>query len=67
MQKKKTLWQEQLAQLCSQIMFFFFCVYLFFASFAENTIKIGMTTPQKNKKNNKINKFYKLKIGPSIS
>ena len=40
MQKKRTLEQEQLAQLCAQIVcFFFFCVSLIFALFAENTIK----------------------------
>ena len=62
--EKRALTQEQLAQLCAQIVcFFFFCVSLIFAFFAENTIKIGVSA-KKNKKNNKV---YKLKIGPSIS
>ena len=40
MHKKKIFWQEQSAQVCSQIVFFFlFCVSLNFALFAENTIK----------------------------
>ena len=68
MQKKGTLEQDQLAQLCAQIVsFFFFCVSLIFAFLAENTIKIGVSAKKKNKKNKKINKFYKLKTGPSIS
>ena len=37
--KKLTFWQEQLAQVCSQIMFFYFCVSLKFAFFVENTKK----------------------------
>ena len=38
--EKRTLEQEQLAQLCSQIVcVFLFCVSLIFAIFAENTIK----------------------------
>ena len=68
MQKKRTLEQEQLAQLCSQIVsFFFFCVSLDFVFFAENTIKIGVSAKQKTKKNKTNNTFYKLKTGPSIS
>ena len=67
MQKKRTLTQEQLAQLCAQIVcFFFFCVSLIFAFFAENTIKIGVSAKKKQKKQ-KNNKCYKLKTGPSIS
>ena len=54
MQKKRTLTQEQLAQLCAQIVcFFFFCVSLIFAFFAENTIKIGVSAKKKNKKKQK--------------
>ena len=65
--KKRTFWQEQLAQLCSQIVsFFLFCVSLNFAFLAENTIKIGVSPPPPKKKN-KNNKFYKFKTGPSIS
>ena len=65
--EKRTLTQEQLAQLCAQLVcFFFFCVSLILAFFAENTIKIGVSAPKKGKKNKKNNKFYKLKIGPSI-
>ena len=69
MQKKRTLTQEQLAQLCAQIVcFFFFRVSLIFAFFAENTIKIGVSAKKKKTtKNKKINKFYKLKTGPIIS
>ena len=49
MQKnKRTFLQEQLAQACSQIVFFLFCVSSKFACFAENTRKIG--APTKNKK-----------------
>ena len=52
--EKRTLTQEQLAQLCAQIVcFFFFCVSLFFAFFAENTIKIGVSAKKKNQKKQK--------------
>ena len=52
-EKKRTFWQEQLAQLCSQIVsFFFFGVSLNFACFAENTINIGFSAPKKTKKTN---------------
>ena len=51
MHKKRTFWQEQLAQVCSQIVsFFLFCVSLNFAFFAENTIKIGVSAPPPKKK-----------------
>ena len=54
MHKKRTFWQKQLAQKCSQIVsFFLFCVSLNFAFFAENTIKIGVSAPQKRKKHKK--------------
>ena len=44
----------------SFLCFFQFCI------FAENTIKIGVSAPKKNKKKNKtINKILKLKSGPS--
>ena len=57
MQKKRTLEQEQLAQLCAQIVcFFFFCISLIFALFAENTIKIGVSA-KKKKKTKKITNF----------
>ena len=67
MQKKRTFSQEQLAQVCSQIVSFFFFVFLsIFAFFAENTIKIGISAPQKTKKNKKKkNKILKSKTGPS--
>ena len=41
-EQKRTFRQEQLAQLCSQIVFFFLysCFYKF-CIFAENAIKIG--------------------------
>ena len=55
MQKKKTdILTEQLAQVCSQIVsFLVFCVSFNFACFAENTIKIGVSAPQKTKKTKK--------------
>ena len=54
MQKKRTLEQDQLAQLCAQIVsFFFFCVSLIFAFLAENTTKIGVSAKKKNKKKQK--------------
>ena len=54
MHKKRTFWQEQLAQVCSQIVsFFLFCVSLNFAFFAENTIKTGVSAKQKKEKKNK--------------
>ena len=67
MQKKRTLEQEQLAQLCAQIVCFSLFVFLYFLHFAESTIKIGVSAKKKTKKKKKINKFYKLKTGPSIS
>ena len=58
MQKKWTFSQEQLAQVCSQIVsFFLFGVSFNFACFAENTIKIGVSATPKNKKKQKITKF----------
>ena len=57
MHKKRTFWQKQLAQKCSQIVsFFLFCVSLNFAFFAENTIKIGVSAKKKKEKNTKKNK-----------
>ena len=54
MHKKRTFWQEQLAQVCSQIVsFFLFCVSLNFAFFAENTINIGVSAKKKEKKHKK--------------
>ena len=40
MQKKKDFWQQQLAQVCSQIVCFIFGVSLKFTCAAENTIKL---------------------------
>ena len=66
MHKKRTFWQEQLAQVCSQIVsFFLFCVSLNFACFAENTIKIGVSAKKKEKKTQKKTKNLVLKTGPS--
>ena len=63
MHKKRTFSQEQLAQLCSQIVsFFFFCVSLNFAFFSENTIKIGVSAKKKTQKKTK---NLVLKTGPS--
>ena len=50
--EKRTLTQEQLAQLCAQNSVFF-CVSLIFAFFTENTIKIGVSAKKKTKKNKK--------------
>ena len=64
---KRTLGQEQLAQVCSQIVsFFLFCVSLNFACFADNTIKNRRFSP-KQQEQQKNNKVYKFQIGPSIS
>ena len=64
--QKRTFWQEQLAQVCSQIVsFFLFCVSLNFACFAENTIKIGVSAKIKRKKAQKKTKNLVLKTGPS--
>ena len=53
MQKERTLEQEQLAQLCSQIVcFFFFGVSLNFVFFAENTVKLGGSAPPPKKTKN---------------
>ena len=66
MHKKRTFSQEQLAQVCSQIVsFFLFCVSLNFAFFAENTIKIGVSAKKKRKKTPKKTKNLVLKTGPS--
>ena len=58
-EKKRTFWQELIAQLCSQIVsFFLFCVSFSFAFFAENTIKIGVSAKKKaKKKTEKLTKF----------
>ena len=70
--KKRTVWQEQLAQVCSQIVSVFaFCVSFNFAFFAENTIKIGVSAKKKEKKkkqNSKVKNWSKLKLktGPSM-
>ena len=51
---KRTLRQEQLAQVCSQIVsLFLFCVSLKFALFAENNIKIGVSANKKRNKHKK--------------
>ena len=66
MQKKWTFWQEQLAQMCSQIVFFFFSFLCFFkfCMFSWTHYKNrGFGPPKKKQKNNKV---YKLKIGPII-
>ena len=72
--QKRTFWQEQLAQMCSQIVsFFLFCVSLNFAFFAENTIKIGVSAKKKKKNTKKTKKpsvknwsKLALKTGPSM-
>ena len=62
--EKRTFWQEQLAQLCSQIVSFSFFVFLKFCIFCWKHYK-NRGFSKKTKKT--INKIYKLKIGPSIS
>ena len=72
--KKRTFWQEQLAQLCSQIVSFSFMYFCKFCFFAENTIKIGVSAPPKKEKNTKKQKNpsvknwskLALKTGPSM-
>ena len=75
MHKKRTFWQEQLAQVCSQIVSFFsFLRFFKFCIFAENTIKIGVSAKKKRKKTQKKNKKpsvknwskLALKTGPSM-
>ena len=66
-EKKDTLTRAVSTIVFTNSVFFFFGVSLNFACFAENTIKIGVSAKKQNKKNPKINKFYNLKIGPSIS
>ena len=61
--EKDTLTRAVSTIVFTKSFFFLFCVSLNFALFAENTIKIGVSTPPKTKNN----KFYKLKTGPSIS
>ena len=52
--------------------FYYFCVSLKFALFAENTIKIGFQTKKENRKKTNTNlsvkhwSKYKLKTGPSM-
>ena len=48
--EKRTLGQEQLAQLCSQIVSFFFLCFFKFCIFAENTIKIGVLAKKQKQK-----------------
>ena len=63
--KKRTFWQEHLAQVCSPIVsFFLFCVSLIFAFFAENTKNRGFRQKKKKNTQNK-NKNLVLKTGPS--
>ena len=70
--QKSTLWQEQLAQVCSQIVsFFLFCISLNLSFFAENTIKYGVSAQTKNTKKTKkasVKNWSKLalKTGPSM-
>ena len=70
--EKKDTWTRAVSTIvCTNSVFFLFCVSLNFAFFAENTIKIGVSAPppppKKKQKKQKNNKFYKLKTGPSIS
>ena len=68
MQKKTDKKKDQLAQLCSQIVFFNFLGGLKnFHCLAENTIKIVVSALfQKGKKRPKINKIVELKIRPRL-
>ena len=72
MQKKTdTLTRAVSTIVFTNSVFFSFLCFFKFCIFDENTIKIGVSAPppqkKKTKKNKKINKFYKLKTGPSIS
>ena len=62
--EKRTCWQELIAQLCSQIVSFFFFVFLSVLHFCWKHYKIGVSAKTKAKKQ-KINKILKLKSGPS--
>ena len=42
-EKHRTFWQEQLAQVFSQIVSFFFLCFFDFAFLAKNTIQIGVS------------------------
>ena len=69
-EEKRTSWQEQLAQVCSQIVSFFLFVFLSILHFCWNHYKNGGFS-QKQKKQSKILKKknwskLKLKIGPSM-
>ena len=50
MQKKGHFDKSKLAQLCSQIVSFFFLCFFKFCIFAENTIKIGVSAKKKKQK-----------------
>ena len=52
-QKKDTQTRAVSTIVCTNSVFFIFCVSLFFAFFAENTIKIGVSAKKKNKKKQK--------------
>ena len=67
-EKTDTLTRAVSAIVFTNSVFFCFLCFFRFCIFAESTIKIGVSAPPKKpKKNKKINKFYKLKTGPSIS
>ena len=59
MQKKTDTWTRAVSTIvCTNSVFFFFCVSLIFAFFAENTIKIGVSAKtKKQKKTKKLTNF----------
>ena len=66
--RKRAFWQEQLAQVCSQIAsFFLFCGSLNFACFVKSTKNRGFSKKPKNRKC-RVKHWSKvvLKIGPSM-
>ena len=66
MQKKRTNQKNQLAQLCSQIVFLFLGVGLKMQIFAENTIKIVVSAYFEKWKRAKNVKKVESKLGPRL-
>ena len=66
MQKKRTFWEEQSAQVCSQIVFFFlFCVSLNLHFCWKHYKNRGFNPPKKTKTQKKETKNLVLETGPS--
>ena len=64
-EKKRTFWQEQLAQVCSQIVFFFLFLCFFNLHFCWKHYKNRGFSPPKKQNKLKNSKILKLKTGPS--